>query len=221
VSLSLAEVRDLIDGVIAGLGVAAGPSIVPDDLTTGKVYEAWALCHVVTRLTQDEGYDAVLERSSRIKLKSSPGPINPNFPCFRLTHPTRPTLQVWTDVEVMAMSWSIRPPSPPSRGDFHELDIVVVPAGETGRPKHDRMLLGVECKNTGYTKDLLRSILGVRRELSLLAEQTPTKFGHWPASHVPANPASCLLVCSTDDRVVEFSGPGEIFGIDFLHLPLP
>jgi hypothetical protein len=103
------------------------------------------------------------------------------------------------------------------RGDFHELDIVVVDPGISGRPTHKNIWLGVECKNTGYTKDLLKSILGIRRELSLLAGNQRTHFSKWPRSSVPADPPSCLVVYSTDPAVLHYASPGEIFGIDFVH----
>src|SRR5207248_2691578 len=126
------------------------------------------------------------------------------------------------DVEFVAMSYARRAQGASlSRGDYHELDIVVVPAGIGGRPAHDELWLGVECKNTGYTKDLLRSILGVRRELSLLSHPRATRFSTWPRTAVPADPASCLLVYSSDAAVSSFADPGEVFGIDFVHLPLP
>jgi len=75
----------------------------------------------------------------------------------------------------------------------------------------------VECKNTGYTKDLLKSILGIRRELSLLRDDQRTRFSKWPRRLVPADPPSCLLVYSTDSAVLDYASPGEVFGIDFVH----
>jgi hypothetical protein len=104
-----------------------------------------------------------------------------------------------------------------AKGDYHELDILVVGAGTTGRPRHDQIWLGVECKNTGYEKGLLKEILGIRRELSLLTDWQPTKFARWPRASVRATPPSCLLVYSTDEDVADYSAPGNTFGIDFIH----
>ena len=89
--------------------------------------------------------------------------------------------------------------------------------GQQGRPRHDSVWLGVECKNTGYQKGLLKEILGIRRELSLLSDNRSTKFSSWPRSLVPADPASCLLVYSTDADVMDYSAPGTVFGIDFVY----
>jgi hypothetical protein len=97
----------------------------------------------------------------------------------------------------------------------------VVGGGATGRPRHDEILLGVECKNTVYTKDLLRGILGVRRELSLLRPLRPTRFAIWPRKTIPADPPSCLMVYSTSPIVVNYTDPGDMFGIDFVYHVLP
>jgi hypothetical protein len=93
----------------------------------------------------------------------------------------------------------------------------MVDTGLSGRPSHDRIWLGVECKNTGYNKGLLKEILGIRREMSYLHNSKSTRFRHWPRSSVPADPSSCLLVYSTDQAVLDYQDPGQVFGIDFVH----
>lgn len=111
----------------------------------------------------------------------------------------------------------MRPPCTPQKGEYHELDIAVVDPDLTGRPRNDRVWLGAECKNTGYHKGLLKEVLGIRRELSLLTDPKQTRFRTWPRAVVPCDPASCLLVYATDSTVKEYSRPGEVFGIDFCH----
>ncbi len=223
-AVSAQQAKALIDQIFAQYDPALGQpgSLLPSALTTGKVYEAWVLCEVLRRLHLHEGYTVTLRRSTKITLKSSPGPINASVPCFVLTRAGAAAIEIWTDVEFLALSQARkRGGQPLTRGDYHELDILAVPAGTTGRPAHTSVLIGVECKHTGYTKDLLRSILGVRRELSLLRSSLPTGFITWPRPSVPAYPASCLLVYSTDPRVPTFADPGVVFGIDFVHYPPP
>ena len=87
-------------------------------------------------------------------------------------------------------------------------------------PGHDEILFGVECKNTSYRKNLLREILGVRRELSLLADDQQTGFRAWPRALVPARPSSCLSVFSTDDGITRLRHSPDVFGIDFEHLDM-
>jgi hypothetical protein len=224
-ALTATETKARIDAIIDGYRTAtsASPnSVVPPSLTAGKVYEAWVLCSVLEMLHTVERYSVVLRQSNRIVLKSSPSGINRSYPYFDLAHPNRKSLEIWTDIEFLSLSYSHRSDGRAAQlGDYHELDIVAVPAGLTGRPRHDQIRLGVECKNTGYTKELLRGILGVRRELSYLVKPINTEFNSWPGRTVPASPPSCLLVYSTDPLVALYSSSGEAFGIDFRYEPLP
>lgn len=223
-SLSSAEAKARIDAILDQYRDAtsmSGPSVVPSALVSGKLYEAWVLCEVLDHLRTDEGYTIVLRQGRRVALKASPGPINRAYAYFELSASGRPSLELWTDVEFMSLSHSSRGSPPAGRGDYHELDLVVVPAGMTGRPKHGQVLIGIECKDTGYQKELLRAILGVRRELSLFVPTKATGFERWPRSTVPANPPSCLLVYCTDPAVSQFRDAARFFGIDFLHLPPP
>jgi len=172
-------------------------------------------------LANDEGYEISLNNSRKVVLKASPGPINRDYPYFTLSKPGFPTYEVWTDVEFLALSYNMRGQArgEPTSGDYHELDIVMVPAGISGRPKHSDLIVGVECKATPMEKHLLRAVIGVRRELSLLASgSSRTPFERWPQRTVPASPPSCLLVFSIDPEVSNFRSP---FGIEFYHEPLP
>jgi hypothetical protein len=181
------------------------------------------LCDVLQKLRDEEGYDIVLRESNKLVLKTGGGPINAQFPHFEASAYGRRPLAIWTDIFFLTLSHYRRgAPNPPVDGDYHELDIVVVPAGTTGRPRHDQVLIGVECKDVGgYDKELLRGILGIRRELSYLQDSRSTSFAHWPRSTVYAYPPSCLLVYSTSSSVTKYDATGDIFSIDFVHRPVP
>jgi hypothetical protein len=212
-----------------GVSSAVAQGLVPQAVTAGKLYEAHVLSRVVERLVLDEGYSLSLIGGTKIQLKSSPGPINRSFPRIELRRGGGCVAELWTDIEFLSLSyWTrrrtgarqgpsrfLRPPV--TKGDYHELDIVIVTAGLTGRPRHNAIWLGIECKNTGYEKGLLKEILGIRRELSLLDVEQRTRFTSWPRATVPASPPSCLLVFSTDPNVAAYSAPGTVFGIDFVH----
>ena len=196
-------------------------SLVPQSLTSGKLYEAHVLSLVIENLSTQENMHITLVNSRFIPLKSSPGPINRAYPHFELRRNRDLVAELWTDVEFTSLSYDQRGASSAvQRGDYHELDIVVNDSGVNGRPRHSQIWLGVECKNTGYTKSLLKEILGIRRELSLLQDPRPTRFANWPRNQVPANPPSCLMVFSTDSAVAEYASPGAVFGIDFNHEPI-
>lgn len=189
--------------------------LLPKALTAGKLYEAYVLALISRQLASVEGFRLMLMNSSYMPLKSSPSPINRHYPHIRLMRDGREVAEMWTDIEFISMSHSLRPSGTPTKGEYHELDIAVVEPGLDGRPRNDQVWLAAECKNTGYTKGLLKEILGVRRELSLLQNELPTKFQRWPRTMVPCSPPSCLLVYASDKGVADYARPGEVFGIDF------
>lgn len=191
--------------------------LLPKALTAGKLYEAYALGLIARDLSQREGFRLTIINGNYLPLKSSPGPINRSYPHIQLSRHGRVVAEMWTDIEFLSLSYTRRMIGPPTKGEYHELDIVVVEPGLTGRPRNDQVWLGAECKNTGYTKGLLKEILGVRRELSLLQNSKPTKFGAWPCTTLPCEPASCLLVFSSDPNVLDYARPGEVFGIEFRY----
>jgi hypothetical protein len=195
--------------------------LVPRSLTDGKMYEAYVLAVLSRDLVLREGMNLRLVNGKFIQLKSSRGGINRRYPCIEAYRGGRLIGEIWTDIEFLTLSFSRSSLPAPNKGHFHELDIVMVTPGASGRPTNAQVLLGVECKNLTYEKGLLKEILGVRRELSLLQGPKRTAFNSWPRTSVPADPASCLLVYASSEEVLEFSDPGEVFGIDFFHEPLP
>lgn len=216
-----AKVEALLKKFAAATSQEAYSSVIPKSLTTGKLYEAHVLSLVIEKLAVQEGYRVVLKNSLFLPLKSAPGPINRSYAYFELWQGRTLCAEIWTDVEFLSLSYSQRgSASMPGKGDYHELDIIVAEPGLSGRPGHTTIWLGVECKNTGYTKNLLKEILGIRRELSLLQADEKTRFSSWPRTMVPARPASCLMVYSTDQAVSGYSGPGDVFGIDFVYEPI-
>jgi hypothetical protein len=221
--MTVAEIQAEIGSIFSthlGATQAVSQTLVPSTVTSGKLYEAYVLSVLIERLAIDEGFSFVLVNGTNIKFKSSPGPINRNYPCIEMRKNNSLVAELWTDVEFLSLSFSNRQAVATTNGDYHELDIVVVPPGLSGRPRHDEVWLGVECKNTTYGKSLLKEILGVRRELSYLSPNMPTNFTVWPRSYVPASPASCLLVYANDSKVLNYSAPGSVFGIDFFHEPM-
>ena len=195
--------------------------LVPRKLTDGKMYEAYVLALLAGQLSSREGLSLELVNGNHIQLKSSHGPINRRYPYIEVRRAGNLMAEMWTDVEFLTLSYSQSSRTTLTKGDYHELDILMVSPGASARPRHDQVILGVECKNLSYDKGLLKDILGIRRELSFLQDDKPTAFNSWPRSKVPAKPASCLLVYSSSREVLEYSNPGEVFGINFYHEALP
>ena len=222
-------IKRQIEDTIRRFAVASSRSaynlVKEDSLKTGKLYEAYALSIVIEKLATEEDFQITLAKSNHIHLKSSAGPINRRYPHFNLrrcrSNGKSELAEVWTDVEFTSLSYALRGNQlGVRRCDYHELDILVTDCGISGRPQHNQIWLGVECKNTRYSKRMLREVLGIRRELSLFVPPKTTRFREWPRQDVPADPPSCLMVFSTDKAVKHYLGPGRTFGIDFKHAQL-
>ncbi|WP_214056006.1 hypothetical protein [Nocardioides aquaticus] len=177
---------------------------------------------IMDQLHKLEGYVPTMRRGTRLVLRNKGGGISMAYTSFKLTHPTETDLELWTDIEFVAMSHTqLGYNYPPAPAFYHELDLVIVEAGTTGRPRHDEIVLAVECKNTStFEKRMAREALGLRRELSLLVAAS-TRFQQWPYHDVHAEPASALLVYADDPAVTNFNGPGLLYGIHFAHLAAP
>jgi hypothetical protein len=195
-------------------------NLLPAAFTAGKLYEAYALALICQNLKSKEGWKLTLVGSTKITLKSSPGPINTAYPHIRAEKHGSHIADIWTDVEFVGLSAFHSAKSPLTLGDYHEMDVAVLSPGASGRPTPHDIYLAAECKNTGYQKSLLRETLGVRRELSMLRDAQSTIFAIWPRSMVPADPPSCIVVFSTDPAVLNYASPGAFFGIDFFHEPV-
>lgn len=213
-----ARIATAFDNYLDG-GHQGHGSLVSDDIAGGKLYEAFVLAHVAGRLTAD-GYRLVLSVGSEVLLKGAAGPINPAYPYLKMFDGAKHVANVWTDVEFTALSCQRTGIKPSRPGHFHELDILVCDAEARRRPTPDQIWVGIECKHRKYGKSMLREILGVRRELSLLHSPLRSRLRSWPAMLVPAHPPSCLLVYSSSPKVTDYDGPGQTFGIQFHHLAL-
>ena len=118
------------------LGASTGTTrgLVPQTVSAGKLFEAYVLSRVVERLALDEGYLLRLVGGNKIQLKSSPGPINRSYPRIELWRSGNCLAELWTDVEFLSLSYRSRTGSTLTKGDYHELDILIVNAGVSGRP---------------------------------------------------------------------------------------
>ena len=150
-----------------GVSGSVTAGLVPRTVSAGKLYEAHVLSRVVEHLAIDEGYSLTLVGGTRVQLKSAPGPINRNYPRIELRRSGKCLAELWTDIEFLSLSYCRGGASTITKGDYHELDIVIVQSGVSDRPTCDSVWLGIECKNTGYEKGLLKEILGVLIDIFL------------------------------------------------------
>jgi hypothetical protein len=198
-------------------------SIGPQDdklvqaLTDGKLYELYVLSRVVEEL-RARGFGLQF-RGTTLKFKASPGKIKVSDPHFELAAPDGRTLWLFVDIEFETFG-SKQPTGGNDQSRRHEVDIVVVTVNG-GYPSYDQIAFGVECKAVAkFTKSIVKEVLGVRRELSLLTDvqqSTLTQCGGSPPVGVRANPPSEYWLAYTDIAGDQYKSSPSAFSIEFLH----
>lgn len=216
----LKEITDALKKGVSGSSRSQIAQLLSSSATAGKCYEAFCLGVLCQNLRKHENAKCILVGGSKVSLKSSPGPINTSYPSIQVYKAGAHVASIWTDMEFTALSTISEGRSASAYGDYHELDLAVVRIGATGRPPPNDIFIGAECKHTGYSKGMLREVLGLRRELSLLHHPKPSFFPNWPGLLVPARPASALIAYSSDRSILNYQSPGKFFGIHFFHQPI-
>ena len=192
-------------------------------LNKGKLYELYVLSELVLNLTS-RGCQLAFS-GSNIEFKAAPGKINPSDPHFRVTAPNGLGYGLFVDIEFETLGISISGASvPPDRSSRHEIDLVLVDSRRP-YPRFREILIGVECKCiANFSKHIVKEALGIRRELSLLANLQPSKLtlaGGLPRVYVPADPPSELWLAYDDRKGNRYRSSPSRFGIDFRHISLP
>jgi len=189
----------------------------------GKLYEAEVLAEIIKNLVTKEGLRVSLHGSGNLILKAKGGPINRSFPYFDVWKNGQLFAELFNDIYFNTLSSVSIGNSGNLKGDYHELDIVLLRPGvkDSDKPKPDQIYLAVECKNTTLKKNLIRELLGFRRELSYLSMPLQTEFIHWPVSFIAAQPPSVhMFYISRSKYLNEFKKNCEVFGILLEHHPM-
>jgi hypothetical protein len=189
-------------------------------LSDGKLYEMYVLSDLVDELTS-RGFKLSFVGTS-LKFKGSPGMIKTTDPHFEMKRPGSASVdyRIFVDIEFDTLGQNISGAMDDSRR--HEVDIVVTTA-TSGYPRHDEIVLGVECKCVAnFSKALVREVLGVRRELSYLTnpprQSLLTQAGGSPSIQVAANPPSEFRLAYIDPKGMNYEDSPRAFGVDLKHL---
>lgn len=195
--------------------------VIRDDEKAGKLYEAYVLASLCSSLKSQEGLRLVLSVGEKVCLKRGTGPINRGYPCIEAYRDEELVAEIWTDVCFISQSYlntsEYHRSTTPRYGDYHELDILMVDPNLNSYPLPKQIWLGVECKNTGMRKGILKEILGVRREMSFINEPIKTRFKKWPQTVARSNPPCCLLLYSSDEAIEKYESSGNFYDIKFVH----
>ena len=108
-----------------------------------------------------------------------------------------------------------------STSSRHEIDLVLVEGAQDGmRSAHNQIVLGVGCKAyTNFRKKIIRQVLGVRRELSLLnyKPSRPRLFLCGQLRLVEADPLAEFWLAFEDPKGMKYRFGPKVFGIDFKY----
>ncbi len=217
--INIAKVRRRINQIFPKnvLNVSSHILNLPKGIKHGKAYEIYVLAEIIEKLVNQEKIKVTFNGSTKLYFKAKGGPINKKYPYFSLHRNGIHIGDLYTDVEFMTLSAIYSNPSQsiiPKNGEKHELDILITIPNCNSYPHFNEILLGVECKDTTYGKNLLRESLGVRRELSCFQpNQSISSFQSYPIQN--SIPASVLLVYSTDPTLSKYKPTGDIFDIYF------
>ena len=195
-------------------GMNANPQLLRSG--KGKVYELYCLARTVEFLKRHQPVKVQFVGTS-VDFKASPGKVDKTKSHFVITG-NGPSLELHTNIEVRTLSATYGVTGPSS---CHEIDLVLLEhAQDRQRPAHDQVVLGVECKaHALFKKQIVREVLGVRRELSLLgvAPSRLRAFLLGQCHGIRVEPASEYWLAFTDPRGNDYRHGPRVFEIKFKH----
>lgn len=196
--------------------------LLPTKSLQGKLYEAHVLAYIIEKLVTEEHFQVTLVRGGTLKLRQKGGPINRTYPYFEVRKNGEFFGELFTDIYFSTLSYDLRGrPIPLSYGDYHELDIALLRRQEQDYPAPYQIMLAIECKNTSIKKNMIREVLGFRRELSILIDRPlSTDFENFPINQIEASPNSVHMFFCSDRRILRFSNSCRVFGILLEHYTL-
>ena len=187
-------------------------------LNDGKLYELYVLSELLLDL-QRRGCQCRFIGNT-LKFKAAPGKIKLNDPHFEVITPNGTRFRLFVDIEFQTLGNSFS--RVVDRSACHELDIVLVYDATPDYPRHDHILLAVECKCTAnFSKKVVKEALGIRRELSYLQparHSLLTNMGGTRPVTVSAEPASEFWLAFIDGAGTSYEQSPDAFGINFKHI---
>lgn len=211
----------------------ATPIVVLGSLTwVDRIYELRCLIELIDGLKRRRhSLRFILSTGGTLVLRANGGPIDRADPHikvyddarFRLIQPIE--AEIWTNIEFWALS-DVRPGrAPPTGGKpygrAHELDIVLLRPGCSGRPAPADIFVGVEAKHRPYGKGLLKELLGVRREMTFISRRFARRnLWTWWTARIEVHPASGLVAYCAYPGITNYRQPAAFYGLHMVHLPL-
>ncbi|MCL6698285.1 hypothetical protein LZ496_05755 [Sphingomonas sp. NSE70-1] len=215
--LKLDDAKSEIEAIILEYeGRRASIDAEKKKLTRGKLYELFVLGRLLKEL-KGRGFSFSFV-GKVLELKQGPGKIQPSDGYFSGYHPaSRQPFRIYTDIEVRTLG-SLKS-SALDDSAYHEIDIVAVDDGVSGNPTPDDLLLGVECKSTAkFAKAIVKETLGIKREISLLCGDQPSRLALLAGKDTPEVPSEppveyWLVYC--DPKGNNYRQSPKTFGVEY------
>lgn len=212
------ELSEMVEALLS-MASNAPSYTFEDQATEAKLYEIVVLAEVL------DAYPGSVNTvspgtSAKFKLAGAPAKANKaKFTYFELSRGSIPEGEVWLSVEVLTLSWYRAGASDDALSSRHEIDVgVFVPLPTDSYPSFTQLIAGFSCKHMNASKAHVRELLGLRRETAFLSDPVPSRAPWLVAGDLPANPASPLVLISSDAGVLEYARPIDELGayIDYV-----
>lgn len=225
---------DLISAVGKLFDIAAKQS-VPMQLkamTRDKLYEMFVLMRLLHRFKRGNPKGKIVHippsaggKANHVVMAGKPALANRSmFSHFDLYDDLNQHVgEAWSSVEFESLSWHKDGghPGKAPRVARHELDVCILRPNAGLQPTHDDVFAGVSCKDVRKaTKENVREALGLRRETAYLKHLSVSR-APWLITHVPADPASPILLVSSHTGVTRYRSPVDAMGVYVRYMRRP
>lgn len=187
-----------------------------------KAYELVSLIEMMNELKKRRpSMEFTLSAGTSVVFRGKGGPIDrKKWPFINIVYNSRTVGEIWVDIEFISLSaCNSKNLTGQLYAKCHELDVLIVEPGTNGRPHPHSIKLAIEAKHRPYSKQLLKELLGVRREMAMRTKHVNNHFAWW-TNTVPATPPSALISFCSCPNIKKYSYPESFWGIKMKHLPL-
>jgi hypothetical protein len=205
-----------------GVGTKTADGLILGATLYDKAYELSCLIETMQYLKScGSSVSFLLVGGKELKFRGKGGDIQRGvWPFIEMREGKRVIAEIWVDIECQALSaWQVgKAPGNPPYGLAHELDVVVVEPGTSGKPTPVNLKLGIEAKHRPFNKALLKELLGVRRETAYKVAGKRNPLAWWKSNRIlPSDPPSGIVLFCSDSRIEKYADPAEFWGIKMIH----
>ncbi|QSR19733.1 hypothetical protein CA833_21555 [Novosphingobium sp. KA1] len=205
-----------------GIGSRTAADLLAGARLYDKAYELSCLIETMQHLKScGSSVSFTLIGGCKPKFRGKGGDIQRGvWPFIEMYDGSTVVAEIWVDIECLALSAWVdgKAAGNPPFGRAHELDVIVVEPGASGKPEPGALKVGIEAKHRPFNKALLKELLGVRRETAFKSDDGPNPFAWWqPGRELPAEPPSGIVLFCSDVGALNYVDPAEFWGLEMIH----